>query len=42
MLAAGIAALDVVFEFAALQVATGAVDMSTIGVDDSDASPGRR
>jgi len=37
LLAAGITALNVVFEFAGLQVATGAVDMSAIGVDGSDA-----
>ena len=37
LLAAGITALNAVFEFAGLQVATGAVDMSAIGVDGSDA-----
>lgn len=37
VLAAGITALNVVFEFAGLQIATGAVDMSAIGVDGSDA-----
>lgn len=36
ILAAGITALNAVFEFAGLQVATGAVDMSAIGVDGSD------
>jgi len=37
VVAAGITALNVVFEFAGLQVATGAVDMSALGVDGSDA-----
>jgi hypothetical protein len=37
LLAAGITALNVVFEFAGLQVATGAVDLSAIGVAGSDA-----
>ena len=37
LLAAGITALNVVFEFIGLQVATGAVDLSAIGVDRSDA-----
>ena len=37
VVAAGITALNVVFKFAGLQVATGAVDMSALGVDGSDA-----
>jgi len=37
VVAAGITAVNVVFEFAGLQVATGAVDMSALGVDGSDA-----
>ena len=37
LLAAGITGLNVVFEFAGVQVATGAVDMSALGVDGSDA-----
>jgi len=37
LLAAGITPLKVVFEFAGLQVATGAVDMFAIGVDGSNA-----
>ena len=37
VVAAGITALNVVFELAGLQVATGAVDMSALGVDGSDA-----
>ncbi len=36
ILAAGIASLNVVFEFAGLQVATGAVDLSALGTDGSD------
>lgn len=36
-LAAGIASLNVVFELAGLRVATGAVDLSTLGAQGSDA-----
>lgn len=37
LLAAGITALNVVFEFAGVQIATGGVDMSALGVNGSDA-----
>ena len=37
ILAAAIASLNVVFEFAGLQVATGAVDMSSLGIEGSNA-----
>ena len=36
-LAAGICSLNVVFEFAGLRVATGAVDLSTLGAEGSNA-----
>jgi hypothetical protein len=36
-LAAGISSLTAVFEFAGLRVATGAIDMSTLGTDGSNA-----
>ena len=37
LLAAAISSLNVVFEFAGLQVATGAVDMSSLGTEGSNA-----
>ncbi len=37
VIAAGVASLNAVFEFAGLRVATGAVDLSTLGAEGSDA-----